>query len=75
MAYLAFYALSIVPTKDVNVSVIYFVAVSPNSKVKLSHYRPGHEVEAPENVLSLSALRTARLYPQEGFLILISIRG
>jgi hypothetical protein len=53
-------------------------------KVKLSHYRPGRdlgflEVEAPEcldnlhmNVVRLSALRTGRLYLQEGILVLIS---
>jgi hypothetical protein len=56
-------------------------------KVKLSRYRPGRplaflEVEAPEfldnrhmNVVRLSALRTGRPYPQEGFLVLISVRG
>jgi hypothetical protein len=56
-------------------------------KVKLSRYRPGQalgfqEVEAPEfldnrhmKVVSLSALRAGRPYPQEAFLVLISVRG
>ena len=56
--------------------------------VKQSHYRPGQalrgfqEVEAPRfqdnrhmKVVRLSALRTGRLYPQEIFLVLISVRG
>jgi hypothetical protein len=56
-------------------------------KVKLTHYRPGEafeflEFEAPGfldkwhmKVVRLSALRTGRLYPQEGFLVLISVRA
>jgi hypothetical protein len=55
-------------------------------KVKLSRYRPGQALgfqgaEDPEfldnrhmKVVRLSALRTGRLYPQEGFLVLISVR-
>ena len=54
---------------------------------KQSHYRPGkalgfQEVEAPRfqdnrrmKVVRLSALRTGCLYPQEIFLVLISVRG
>jgi hypothetical protein len=56
-------------------------------KVKLFRYRPGQalgfqEAEAREfldnrhmKVVRLSALHTGRLYPQEGFLVLISVRG
>jgi len=56
-------------------------------KEKQSHYRPGQalslqEVEAPRfrdnrhmKVIRLSVLRTGRLYPQEIFLVLISVRG
>jgi hypothetical protein len=54
-------------------------------KVKESHYRPGlwfKDVEAPRfqnnrhmKVARLSALSTGRFYPQEIFLVLISVRG
>ena len=56
-------------------------------KVKQSHYRPDRswgfqEVDASRfqdnrhmKAVRLSALRTSRLYPQEIFLVLISVRG
>jgi hypothetical protein len=53
-------------------------------KVKQSHYRPWgfHEVEAPRfqdnrhmKFVRLSAIRIGRLYPQEIFLVLTSVRG
>jgi hypothetical protein len=54
-------------------------------KAKFSLYSPGQalqEVEAPRSsrqrhmkVARLSAVRTGRLYPQEIFLVVISVRG
>jgi len=55
-----------------------------SEKVKQSHYRPYwfQEVDVPRfqdirhmKVVRLSALRTGRLYSQEIFLVLISVRG
>jgi len=59
-------------------------SVKVRVKVKQSHYKPGQalRVEAPRfqnnrqvNVVRLSVLCTGRLYPQETFLVLISVRG
>jgi hypothetical protein len=60
------------------------MALAAQVKVKLSHYRPlgFQEVETPEflgsrhmKVVRLSAIHTGHLYPQETFLVLISVRG
>ena len=61
-----------------------FMTVKVKVKVKQFHYRPWgfQEVEAPRfqdnqhmKVARLSALCTGCLYPQEIFLVLISVRG
>jgi hypothetical protein len=51
-------------------------------KIKLSRYRPGQALGVPEfldnrhmKVVRLSALSTGHLYPQEEFLVLVSVRG
>ena len=66
---------------------IYYVHVFTKVKVKPSRYRPGQalwfqKADGPEclynrhmKVVRSSALRTGCLYPQEGFLVLISVRG
>jgi hypothetical protein len=66
-------------------AIVVIVVVSVNKKmVKQFHYRPWvfQEVEVTRfqdnrhmKVVRLSALRTGRLYQQEIFLVLISVRG
>ena len=67
--------------------VTTFINIATKVKVKISRYRPGQawsfqEVEVSGfqdnqrmKVVNLSALSTGRLYPQEIFLVLISVRG
>ena len=60
------------------------IYIPTHTKVKQSHYKPRgfQEVEVPRfqdnqhmKVVKLSALCSGRLYPQEMFLVLISVRG
>jgi hypothetical protein len=63
------------------------IKVKVKVKVKQSHYKPGQALRAPGveaprfldnrhmKVVRLSAVSTGRLYPQEIFLVLISVRG
>jgi hypothetical protein len=62
--------------------IIYNIIYNICYKTKLSRYRLGEALGPPEfldnrhmKVVRLSALRTGRLYPQEEFLVLISVRG
>jgi hypothetical protein len=65
---------------------VFGVTIEMCRKVKQSHYRPGQAlfqvVEVPRfqdiwhmKVVRLSALCTSHLYPQETFLVLISVRS
>jgi hypothetical protein len=66
---------------------IYYVHVFTKVKVKPSRYKPGQapwfqKADGPGflynrhmKVVRLSALRTGRLYPQDGFLVLMSVTG